>query len=180
MCLYCCSLDISSENVTFSLSKSNFKMALIWKKKSYFRSTLVTRERHNFKVPSGHISLTNIHAFCSPYCCFFVFPICKNCEIIMYGFSLERLLVWILIRVILEQSVLTNWWAKFKLRCLLLIFIYTNAKYMVICKPRTLNDGRWRLSYCFLSSAVLLFIGKINDLCESFWSSFLLCNIRRA
>ena len=28
----------------------------------------------------------------------------------------------------------TKWWAKFKLECLLLISVYTNAKFMVICK----------------------------------------------
>ena len=26
------------------------------------------------------------------------------------------------------------------------LFIYPNAKFIVICKPRTLNDGKWRLS----------------------------------
>ena len=30
---------------------------------------------------------------------------------------------------------------KFKLECLLLICTYTNEKFVVICKPRTLNDG---------------------------------------
>ena len=35
---------------------------------------------------------------------------------------------------------ITDWWAKFKLQCLPLICIYTNAKFIVICKPRTLND----------------------------------------
>ena len=34
----------------------------------------------------------------------------------------------------------------FMLECLPLIFIYTNGKFIVICKPRTLNEGRWRLS----------------------------------
>ena len=41
---------------------------------------------------------------------------------------------------------ITKWWAKLKLGCLLLICIYTNAKFIVNCKHRTLNDGRWRLS----------------------------------
>ena len=35
---------------------------------------------------------------------------------------------------------------SFQLVIVLLILIYTNAKSMVICKPRTLNDGMWRLS----------------------------------
>ena len=54
------------------------------------------------------------------------------------------------------------------LECLLLICIYTNAKFIVICKPRTLNDGskdsvqyRNRKRRCFLAAAILLLIGKI-------------------
>ena len=46
--------------------------------------------------------------------------------------------------------------------------VYTNAKFMVICKPRTLNGGvedsvqyRNRKKHCFLAAAILLFIGKI-------------------
>ena len=41
----------------------------------------------------------------------------------------------------LITSQITKWWAKFKLECLLLICTYTNEKFIVICKPRTLNDG---------------------------------------
>ena len=46
--------------------------------------------------------------------------------------------------------------------------IYTNAKFIAICKPRTLNDAgedsvqyRNRKKHCFLAAAILLFIGKI-------------------
>ena len=49
--------------------------------------------------------------------------------------------VLILIRAILEQSIIAKWREKFKLECLLLICTYTNEKFIVICKPRTLNDG---------------------------------------
>ena len=45
---------------------------------------------------------------------------------------------------------------------------YTNEKFIVICKPRTLNGGcedsvkyRNRKKHRFLSAAILLFIGKI-------------------
>ena len=67
-----------------------------------------------------------------------------------------------------NKQQITKWWPKFKLECLLLICIYTNAKFIVICKPRTLNDGgedsvkyRNRKKHCFLAAAILLFIGKI-------------------
>ena len=105
------------------------------------------------KIPSAHISFTYIHVFCS---------------FIRYGLSLVWVLVLIHIRAILEQSINKKWWAKFKLECLLLICIYTNAKSRVICKPRTLNDRgedsvkyRNRKKHRFLAAAILLFIGKI-------------------
>ena len=48
----------------------------------------------------------------------------------MYGFSLVWLLVLILFRAILVQSI------EFRLECLLLKFIlYTIGKFIVICKP---------------------------------------------
>ena len=77
-------------------------------------------------------------------------------------------LVLILIRAILEQSINNKMVSKIKLECLLLIYIYTNAKFIVICKPRTFNDGgedsveyRNRKNHCFLAAAILLFMGKI-------------------
>ena len=59
--------------------------------------------------------------------------------------------------------------------------VYTNAKFIVIYKPRSLTDGgddpvqyRNRKKYSFLAAAILLFIGKIiklDSLPESFGSS---------
>ena len=54
----------------------------------------------------------------------------------MCGFTLVQLLVLNLIRPILEQSIEPS------LECLLLTFIYANVKFIVICKPQILNDGR--------------------------------------
>ena len=45
----------------------------------------------------------------------------------------------ILIHTIWEQSINNKMVSKFKLECLLLICFYTNAKFIVICKPWTLN-----------------------------------------
>ena len=75
----------------------------------------------------------------------------------------------IFIRAILEQSIDNQIMKKFKLECLLLICTYTNAKFIVICKPWTLNDGgedsvkyRNREKHRFLATAILrLSIGKI-------------------
>ena len=63
----------------------------------------------------------------------------KKIKFIMYCFSLERLLLLILVRAILGQSINNKMLSKFKLKCLLLIFIYTNGKCILICKHRTLN-----------------------------------------
>ena len=48
------------------------------------------------------------------------------------------------------------------------MYLHYNAKFIVICKPRTLNDGgedsvkyRNRKKHRFLAAAILLFIGKI-------------------
>ena len=74
---------------------------------------------------------------------------------------------WFLFVPFWNNQWITKWWAKFKLECLLLICVYTNSKFIVICKPRTLNDGgldsvqyRNRKKHCFLAAAILLFISK--------------------
>ena len=53
---------------------------------------------------------------------------------------------WFLFVSFWNNQLIIKWWSKLKLECLLLICIYTNAKFIVICKPWTFNDGRWRLS----------------------------------
>ena len=122
-------------------------------------------------IPSAHISLTYIHTHILLTLLTFLphqFRKKKKYELIRYGFSLVWVLVLILICAIFEQSINNKWWAKFKLECLLLICTYTNAKFIVICKPQTLNDGgedsvkyRNRKKHRFLAAAILLFIGKI-------------------
>ena len=140
-------------------------------KKGYFWPTFhdfLAHQEKVTKIPSAHISLTYIHVFCSPYWLFLPYQFWKEYEFIRYGFSLVWVLVLILIRAILEQSINNKMGAKFKLECLLLICTYTNAKFIVICKPRTLNDGgqdsvkyRNRKKHQFLAAAILLLIGKI-------------------
>ena len=75
---------------------------------------------------------------------------------------------WFLFAPFWNNQLITKWWAKFKLECLVLICSYTNAKFIVICKPRTLHDGgddsvkyRNRKKHRFLAAAILLFVGKI-------------------
>ena len=73
---------------------------------------------------------------------------------------------WFLFAPFRNNQWTTKWCAKFKLECLLLICTYTNEKFIVICKPRTLNDAgedsvkyRNRKKHQFLAAAILLFIG---------------------
>ena len=40
---------------------------------------------------------------------------------------------WFLFVQFWNDQYITKWWAKFKLECLLLICVYTNAKFIVIC-----------------------------------------------
>ena len=107
----------------------------------YLLFTFSSHQGKDTEVPLAHISLTYILIFCSPYWLFLPPQFCKNCEFAMYGFSLVRLLVLILICPILEQSINNKIGSKFKLECLLRIFVYTNAKFIVICKPQTLTVG---------------------------------------
>ena len=57
------------------------------------------------KIPSAHISNTYIHVFCSPYWLFLPYQFWKKYKFIRYCFSLVWVLVLILIRAILEQSI---------------------------------------------------------------------------
>ena len=58
--------------------------------------------------------------------------------------------------------------AQFKLECLLLILIYTNAKFLAICKTRFLNvkeriteNEKKKKKKGFEAVSMLLFIGEI-------------------
>ena len=143
--------------------KLNFKMALIWKKRlflTYFHIFLVIRGK--LQKFLQHIYITQIHAcMLLTLLTFLPYQFWKKSEFIRYGFSL----VWFLVLILIHA---TKWWAKFKFECVLLMCVYTNAKFIVICKPRTLNDRsedsvqyRNCKKHCFLAATIFLFIGKI-------------------
>ena len=67
---FVCSLDnFLLKNVIVSFLKINFKMVLIWKKKSYFWPTfhIFIHQGKDIKISSAHISVTYIHVFSSLY-----------------------------------------------------------------------------------------------------------------
>ena len=98
------------------LFQENVVVLFFWNQISKWRSfekraifdLLFTFSSHQGKVtkiPSAHISNTYIHVFCSPYWLFCLTNFEKKCEFIRYGFSLVWVLVLILIRAILKQSI---------------------------------------------------------------------------
>ena len=106
---FLCSLEnlLQKSVIVLFFWKSNFKMALIWKKRAIFDLlfTFFSHQGKVTKIPSAHISHTYIHVFCSPYWLFCLTNFEKRYEFIRYGFSLVWVLVLILIRAILEQSI---------------------------------------------------------------------------
>ena len=148
-------------------------MVLIWKRASFDLLFTFSSHQGKFtKIPSAHISNTYIHVFCSPYWLFCLTNFEKNTNLSGTVSLWYESWCWFLSAAFWNSQYITKWWAKFNLECLLLIYTYTNEKFIVICKPRTLNDGgedsvkyknckKHRYKHRFLAAAILLFIGKI-------------------
>ena len=115
-----------------------------------------SHQGNNTKIISAHISLTYIHVFCSP-CWLFCLTILQKIHHVWFLFgenpcvnSYSSHFGAINKSQNSEQNLSWNvyyWYLN----------IYTNAKFIVICKPRTLNDGRWRLSSIQKTLKALLF-----------------------
>ena len=106
---FLCSLaNLPQKNViVLFFGKIKFQSGAHLKKRAIF-DLLFTFSSHQGKVtkiPSAHISNTYIHVICSPYWLFLPYQFWKKYEFIRYGFSLVWVLVLILIRAILEQSI---------------------------------------------------------------------------
>ena len=136
--------------------------------REYFSHFLVTREK--LQKFLQHISQTHTYTYFAHPIDFFALPILEKKNTNLPGTVSLWYESWcrFLFAPFWNNQLITKWWAKFKLECLLLIFTYTNKKIIVICKPRTLNDGgedsvkyRNRKKHHFLAAAILLFIGKI-------------------
>ena len=114
---FLCSLDnLLQKNVIGLFFGNQISKWRSFEKRTIF-DLLFTFSSHQGKVtkiPSAHISNTNIHVFCSPYWLFLPYQFWKKKhEFIMYGFSLVWVLVLILIRAILEQSINKKMVSKF-------------------------------------------------------------------
>ena len=107
---------------------------------TYFSHFLVTREK--LQKFLQHISQTHTYTyFAHPIDSFCLTNFEKNTNLS------DRVSLWyeswcfFFFAPFWNSQLITKSWAKFKLECLLLIYTYTNEKFIVICKPRTLNDG---------------------------------------
>ena len=87
--------------IVFLFWKSNFKMVLIWKKRAIFDPlfTFFSHQGKDTGIPSAQILHTCTRILLTLLTCL-PSQFCKNYELIMYGFSLVRLLALILIRAI--------------------------------------------------------------------------------
>ena len=147
---FLCSLDnlLQKNVIVFFFWKSNFKMALIWKKGlflTYFSHFLVTREK--LEKFLQHISHSHTYTyFAHPIDFFCLTNFEKNTNSSGTVSLWYESWCWFLFAPFWNNQQITKWWAKFKLECLLLICTYTNAKFTVICKPRDFEWRRWRLS----------------------------------
>ena len=126
--------------------------------------TFFSRQGKVTKNRSAHISLTYIHVFCSPYWLFCLTNFEKKIRIyqvrFLFGMSPG---VDSYSRHFGTSSINDKMVSK-----ILVGMSTTDAKFIVICKPRTLNDEgedsvkyRNRKKHRFLAAAILLFISKI-------------------
>ena len=128
---FLCSLDnfLLKNVIVFFFGNQISELRSFEKKNSYFWPTFHIFSHQGRSKNSFSIYLTYIHIrILLTLLILFVLPILQKLLIFLsYGFSLVWLLMLILFRAILEQSIITNWWAEFRLECLLLICIYTNG-----------------------------------------------------
>ena len=138
-----------------------------WLFLTYFSHFLVTREK--LQKFLRHISYSHTYSYFAHPIDLFALPIFdKNTNLSDTVSLWYESWCWFLFTPFWNNQWITKWWAKFKLECLLLICTYTNyAKFIVICKSRTLNDRgedsvkyRNRKKHRYLEAAILLFIGK--------------------
>ena len=105
---FLCSLDnLFQKNVIVLFFGNQISKWRSFEKRAIFALlfTFLSHQGKVTKIPSAHISLTYIHVFCLPYWLLLSYQFWKKYEFIRYGFSLVWILVLILIRAILEQSI---------------------------------------------------------------------------
>ena len=105
---FLCNLDnLLQKNVIVFFFWNQISKWRLFEKRDIFDLlfTFFSRQGIVSKIPLAHISLTYIHVFCSTYWLFLPYQFWKKYEFIGYGFSLVWVLLLILIRAILKQSI---------------------------------------------------------------------------
>ena len=151
--VFLCSLDtgnlLQKNVIVFFFGNQISKCGSFEKKRlflTYFSHFLVTRVK--LQKFLQHISHSHIYMYFAHPIDFFALPILKKQNkkknaFIRFGLSLVRVLVLILICAILEWSINNKMVSKIYSTTGMSTtdICYTNAKFIVICKPRTLNGG---------------------------------------
>ena len=105
---FLCSLDnLLQKNVIVLFFENQISKWRSFEKRAIFDLlfTFFSHQGKVTKIPSAHILLTFIHLFCSPYWLFLPYQFWKKLQIYRVCFPLVWVLVLILIRAILEQSI---------------------------------------------------------------------------
>ena len=145
---FLCNLDnYLLKNWLFCLIVIKFQNGAQLKKRAIFDllfTFLVTREKtqkflQHIIIPLTYTYFAHPLTFCLPN---FAKIANLSCMVSLWCDSW----CWFFFAPFWSNQWITKWWEKFRVECLLLICVYTNGKFVVICRPRTLNDVRWRLS----------------------------------
>ena len=168
---FLCSLDnLLKKNVIVFFFGNQISKWRSFEKRAIFDllSTFFSHQGKVTKIPSAHISLTYIHLFCSLYWLFCLTNFEKNTNLSGMVSLWYDSWCWFLFALFGTINKLQNGEQNLSWNVYILMCTYTIAKFIVICKPRTLNDGgedsvKYRncKKHCFLAAAILLFIGKI-------------------
>ena len=140
---FLCSLDnLLQKNVIVSFLEIKFQDGALLKKKGYFWP-IFTFFSHQGKLQKFLQHISHSHTFfLLTLLTFFALPSLEKNTNLSGMVSLRyEFWCWFLFAPFWNNQSITKWWAIFKMERLLMICVYTNAKFTVICKPRTLNDG---------------------------------------
>ena len=142
---FLCSLDnLLQKNVIVLFFGNQISRWRSFEKRAIFDLlfTFFSHQGKLTKIPSAHISHTYIHThILLTLLTFFALPILKKYEFFRYGFSLVWVLVLILIRAILEQSINNKMVSK------ILVGMSTTDMYLHLCQIHShlyTADFEWR------------------------------------
>ena len=139
---FLCSLgNLLQKNVIVLFFGKQFSKWHSFEKKSYFWPTFhIFSHQGKLQKFLQHIAHSHTYTyFAHPFDFFYLTNFEKNTNLSDTVSLWYESWCWFLFASFCNNQLITKWWATFKLECLLLICVYTNAKFIVFCKPQTLN-----------------------------------------